>query len=287
MTACRFVDFIAIACSYLAKILVLVKKLSCTPGKFHFGLSILQALRVRPYLSPYAMFLLLGLAALPCQAEIHGTLTFTTHNFSRWYSKSNNGVAGQANLEYQHNAGLYLGVTASSVDFSNATYLNGAQVEITPYLGWNFSLSHQWRMDVQWSRYLYDGKVFGHDADYNEFYGFLHYKDLFTGKFAVSDDFYQLGNYALDCELTGRYPLTDKLEFSAGMGYHYTRAALGSDYPYWNIGLSYFYQPFAFDLRYIDSSETNINHALEEALHSRYDPTLVDASIVFSVSVGF
>jgi uncharacterized protein (TIGR02001 family) len=224
---------------------------------------------------------------LRAYAEIHGTLTFTTNNVSRWFSKTNNSVAVQANLEYQHTSGLYLGTSAANVDFSSATHPDSAQVEITPYLGWNFTLSDQWRTEIQWSRYLYDSNVFGHDADYNEFYLFLHYKDLLTAHISVTDNFYNVGNYAINYELSGKYPITNTLEFSATAGYNQTQAALGSDYPYWNIGLSYYYKFLVFDLRYVDAIETAIQPAIEQLLHERYDAPQLNASAVFSVSIGF
>jgi uncharacterized protein (TIGR02001 family) len=229
----------------------------------------------------------LGFSPL-CQAELHGTLTLTTNNAFRWYSKNHNRIAAQANIDYQHdNSGLYLGATASNVDFSDPVHTESAQVEVIPYLGWHFTLPGKWQLDTQWSRYLYDGKLYGHNADYNEFYLFLHYGDVFTGRFSGTEDYYGTGRYALDYELTGRYPITDSVEFSVGFGYSQTSAALGSDYPYWNIGLSYFYKAFSFDLRYMDAGETNIDHEKEAQLHGAYDPVVLDAACVFSVSMGF
>lgn len=223
----------------------------------------------------------------PGSAELHGTLTMTTNNVGRWFTKSNNNPALQSNVDYQHTSGLYLGSSVSTVNFDNKGQANAANVEIVPYLGWSHKLTGQWRLDAQWSRYLFDGKVFDLQSDYNEFYLFLHYKDLFSGRISISDDYYALGNPVLDYELTGRYPVTDSLEFAAGFGYSQTSAVLGSDYPYWNAGFTYFYKFLAFDLRYMDATETAINPATENRLHERYDPPLINASCVFSISLGF
>lgn len=91
----------------------------------------------------------------------------------------------------------------------------------------------------------------------------------------------------MDYELTGRYSFRDNLEFSASFGYSQTSAALGSDYPYWNTGITYFYKFVAFDLRYMDASEVNIDDAVVEKMHERYDPTLINTAVVFSISMGF
>lgn len=223
------------------------------------------------------------------QAELHATLTMTTNNSQRWFSKSNSNPALQANIEYQHHSGLFLGSSVSNVEFESLGYNHpsSAHVEIVPYLGWNFKLAEQWRMDVEWSRYLYNGSVFGHRADYNEYYLFLHYKDLFSARISYTDDYYNVGYHAFDYEGTAKYPITDKLEASSSFGYSQTQAALSSDYLYWNAGLTYYYKLISLDLRYMQASEINVEPALEEQKHESYNPPLLDATVVFSISLGF
>jgi uncharacterized protein (TIGR02001 family) len=228
----------------------------------------------------------------PCTslAEFHATLTGTTNNVGRWFTKSDNDFALLANIDYEHSSGLYLGSSVSNIDFetkTNEIESEAAHVEIIPYLGWSFNLSNAWRLDTQWSRYLYDGNVFGHPADYNEFYLFLHYQDMFTGRISFAEDYYGLGSYAIDYELTGRYPLTDDLELSASFGYSQTKAVLGSDYPYWNAGFTYYYKFVSLDFRYMDATETSIDQAVAEKKHELYDPPLIGATFVFSISAGF
>jgi uncharacterized protein (TIGR02001 family) len=222
-----------------------------------------------------------------CSAEVHGTLTMTTNNVGRWFTKNNNNVGLQANLDYQHSSGLFLGSSVSNIDYETEEKDRAAHVEIIPYLGWSTKLSEQWRMDTQWSRYLYDGNIFGHQADYNEYYLFFHYQDVFTGRVSFADNYYALGNYAIDYELTGKYPLSDSFEVSASFGYSQTKPALGSDYPYWNAGITYFYEFISLDLRYRDATETSIDHAAAEKMHEQYDPPLLNATVVFSISMGF
>lgn len=221
-------------------------------------------------------------------ADFHGSLVGTSNNVGRWFTKSDNGFALKANIDYEHPSGLYLGSSVSNIDF--ATKDEGheaAHAEIIPYLGWSVNFASAWRLDAQWSRYLYDGYVFGHPADYNEFYLFLHYQDVITGRISFAEDYYNLGSYAIDYELTGRYPLTDALELSASFGYSQTKAVLGSDYPYWNAGFTYFYKMVSLDIRYMDATETSIDEVVAVEKHESYDPPLIGSTFVFSVSVGF
>ena len=87
-------------------------------------------------------------------------------------------------------------------------------------------------MDLQYSRYFYDGLIFDKNADYNEFYLFLHYKGLLSAQISYIDDYYGPRRGALFPEITGRYPITDYMEISSTFGYAYIKVALAADYPY-------------------------------------------------------
>jgi uncharacterized protein (TIGR02001 family) len=232
-------------------------------------------------LIPYSTFFFFNSSI--CLAEFHATFTATTDYISRGYSKSDGNFAAQANLDYEHSSGLYLGTSVVTVDFGDDTFSDRANVEITPYLGWTFKLTDDWRFDTQWTRYLYDGKIAGHNSDYNEFYLLLHYRDIFTARASFSEDFYNHGKFSGDYELTGRYPLTDSLEFSASIGYSQVEEVLEYDYLYWGVGLTYYYKFIALDFRYMDAIE-----ATKELDNDwQYDPEVIDPSFVFSISVGF
>lgn len=219
-------------------------------------------------------------------AEVHATLTAMSNYIGRGYSKSNGDFSYLGNIDYQHLSGLYLGSSATYVNFGDSND-NAAHVEITPYLGWSFNLSEDWRLDSQWSRYLYDGNIFGLASDYNEFYLFLHYKDIISATVAFSEDFYHRGHAAGNYELAGRYPVTDFLEFSTGAGYTQTKKILEYDYLYWNAGLTYFYKFVSLDFRYVDAFETA---ALHDPTHNNdpgYFPEVLKPTFLFSISIGF
>ncbi len=225
-------------------------------------------------------------------AEIHGIITGTTNYVYRMYSKSNNEPAIQANLDYQHSSGLFTGASASSFNIGNSevfeegVFPNAARIEVTPYLGWSYNFADDWRVDMQYSRYFYDGLLYGLEADYNEFYLFLHYKDLVSAQASFTDDFYGIGNAASFYELTGRYPLTDFLEVSATLGYGQLSKVLLADYPYWNVGLTGRYKFVALDLRYYDAREQFFGDEFDQFLLPDHPETL-KPTVVFSLSVGF
>lgn len=220
-------------------------------------------------------------------AEFHGTLTATSNYASRGYTKSDNEFAVQANIDYEHETGGYVGVSTSTVNFGDKDLDNRASVEIIPYLGWSFDLSDDWRLDLQWSRYLYDGNVFGKTPDYNEFYLFLHYRDLLSASISGSEDYYNRGKHAENYELTGRYPVTDFLQISSSVGYSYTKKAVEDNYAYWSAGFTLFYKFAALDFRYIDAYEEEHHDEFQTHDQFLYDPELIKPSFLFTVSIGF
>ena len=222
-------------------------------------------------------------------ADLHGTVTGTTNYIWRMYSKSNNEPAIQGNLDYQHSSWFYGGASVASFNIGLSEvredfhFSNQAQAEVAPYLGWSFNLTDDWRLDSQYSRYFYDGNIYEFSGDYNEYYLFLHYKDLLTLHTSFTDNFYGMGDIAFNYEFTGRYPITDYLEFSSTFGYSQVRHVLSADYPYWNVGLTGRYKFIALDLRYYDARE--IYFESQNLLPDH--PDTVKATVVLSLSVGF
>ena len=218
-------------------------------------------------------------------AEFHGTVAVTSNYVWRGISKSDSKFSYQANLDYEFDSGLYLGASAAKVDFADQGFKERAQFEIIPYIGWTISFTEEWRLDVQYSRYFYDGKIFGLNSDYNEFYAFLHYSDLFSLRTSFSENYYDRGHTSGDFEFTARYPITDWLQVSSGIGYSLTEEAIEYDYLYWNAGMSIFYKNFLLDLRYADANEIP-PHISDELHYEEYTPELSE-TLYFSISVGF
>jgi uncharacterized protein (TIGR02001 family) len=220
-------------------------------------------------------------------ADIHGAASVTSNYVGRGYSKSNDQFSYQANIDYEHKAGAYLGASMATVDFGDEGFADAARFEITPYLGWSFSLSENWRLDTQWSHYIYDGDIYGISSDYNEFYLFLHYRDIISLAVSFSEDYYDRGHPAGLFEMTGRYPITDFLEFSGSTGYTRTRKSIDYDYFYWNAGVTGFYKFVTLDLRYADAITTASSHSHGDADYTSYYPEVLSATLFFSVAIGF
>jgi len=201
----------------------------------------------------------------------------------RGYSKSDNGLSARANLDYSHRSGWFAGAWAAWVDFGDQGYPDRSNVEFYPYLGYGFKLAERWRLEFAAARYVFDGRIFGQASDYNEYRAELRFSDLITAKLEFADDGYQRGGVILNSELSARYPLTANLAASAGIAYNHVNVDLTESSLYWNLGLTWYYQYVALDVRYVDAVELPT-----PAGHSG-GPSLPDLkqNFVATLSVGF
>ncbi len=231
--------------------------------------------------------LLLSITPRVCLSEWSFTATGTTNYIYRSYTKSDNKPAARFNIDFEHSIGVFSGVTFSNVDFADKGFQNRSYWELTPYVGFSFPLNDSFRLETQWLRYIYDNHVFGRDADYNEFYFFLHYDDLISARVSFSEDFWNQNAAATDVGLTFRYSMIDTLQFSSGVGYSFYESALEYDYAYWNAGLTYFTKYAAFDLRYADSKQVSVHSSDYHYHDNQLELMPIDTTVVFSVSIGF
>jgi uncharacterized protein (TIGR02001 family) len=201
----------------------------------------------------------------------------------RGYSKSDNSPTARLNLDYGHSSGGFAGVWVARVDFGDQGYRDRSNVEIYPYLGYGFKLAEGWRLEFAAARYVFDGRIFGKFSDYNEYRAGLHVSDWLTAKVDFADDGYHRGGAILGGEVSGRYPVTANLAASAGLAYNHIDVSLAESALYWNLGLTWYYQFAALDVRYVDAVELPTPSA------RHYGPSLPDLkqNFVVSLSVGF
>ena len=219
-------------------------------------------------------------------AKYSTLLQFTSNYVYRGYSKSNNVTAFQGNIDYEHLSGFFIGSWVSQVDFGDRYYKDRANIEANPYVGISLGLSENWRFDAALAGYLYDGTVYGQEADYSEIDALLHFRDLFTARFGASYDAYDCGRSTLDYEINMRYPMTATVEVSGGLGYEDANPVLKHSDVYWNLGVGWFlYKHAALALRYYDA------HSFDEpkgrTASTRFEPLSISNHVVFSIAIGF
>lgn len=238
------------------------------------------------------LFLLLTMFySIHCTAEFNGKLsggiTGATDYIWRGYSKSNGKPVIQGNIDYEFKSGIFLGSSASTINFADHGYDDRSTLEFRPYLGFAYQLSEDWRFNTAWTRYLYDGKIFGQDADYNEFYIYSHFRDLVSLNFNVSENSYNQNHMSFNSEITGRYPISDSIELSGTLGYNKQKKNLHYDYLYWTSGLTlHFSKNIGIDVRYYGGIHTS-TQAHGMAAGWQFYPHVADHRAVFSMTIGF
>ncbi len=231
-------------------------------------------------------FLLILTYPVNCHAGFNGSLTGTTDYIWHGYSKSDGKPVIQANIDYEFKSGIYLGTFFSTVNFADNRFENRSHVEFRPYLGWAYKLSDNWRLNTEWVRYIYDGRIFGEKVDYNEFYFYGHFRDLLSASFAFSEDAYQQDHMSFSYEITGRYPITDSVEMSGTLGYSNQLKVLSYDYLYQSFGLTWhILRNIGFDIRYYKGQEFEPKN--RSSSHWQFHPHVIDDRFVFSITVGF
>ena len=233
--------------------------------------------------------LALCLTNLPdCYAQLNGSITGTTDYFWRGYSKSDSKPAAQASIDYESRSGIYLGTNISTVNFADFGFENRSNLEFRPYLGWAYKLSNDWRFNAEWTRYIYNGKVFNQKVDYNEFYISGHFRDTLTSNFFFSEDSYQQNHVGFGYEVIGRYPITNSIQISSTLGYNNQKKILEYNYLYWTAGLTWhFARNIGVDVRYYGATHTATRNYVPSSPHWGFHPHAVDDRVLFSFTVGY
>ena len=198
--------------------------------------------------------LLLQILALPVSAADLTTtaaVRFTTDYVFRGYSKSADHPAIQAHVGVSDARGVFGGIWLSQIDFGGAT------LEFQPYLGYRRELTADLRLDVVAVGYLYDRPALGRRADYAETALSLTWKELVTLRASTAFNTYGSSVATGNLEWSGRYPLSDILEITGGMGFDGVVLVTDYDVIYWHAGARYFLgQHLVVDLSYLDKAWT-------------------------------
>jgi uncharacterized protein (TIGR02001 family) len=213
----------------------------------------------------------------------YGVIGRLTSNYIyRGYSKSNGDPVIQGNIDVEHTTKLFAGAWVSQVDFDKFLRDSSANVELSPYIGWNIAASDTWNFDTSLTGYIYDGDVSGRNANYGELSGQIYHRDLVTARISLIYDGFGYGKFVQDYEVLGRYPLFEALDGSGGVGYSEADALYGHDNLYSNIGATWFFHRYtALDMRYYDLKRVDMQP--EDGL----ELPAIENPLVVSISLGF
>jgi len=217
-------------------------------------------------------------------AEITGNIQVTSDYVFRGISLNDNGPAVQGGIDWS-NDHFYVGAWGSTV-------VEGAEVDI--YAGWTPTTGPvTWDLGI--ITYNYPGAHDDPGARFN------YYELKAAGSMDVMEHlnlgaavYYSPENYggtgaATYWEINGTYTVNDALNFTAAFGNQEIEDPDGpgpitnsDSYNTWNIGATYTWHAFEFDLRYTD---TDIEAGSDIEAYT-YGPSSYDSNVIFTAKLN-
>ena len=192
--------------------------------------------------------------ATSAAAEITGYAVLTTDYVFRGVSYSDSHGAAQLGGDVSFDSGFYLGAWGSTIDIGNG---QGRQrdFELDVYLGYTLDVSNRWSVGANIVSYNFPGAEGPFDYDYFEYSLAINYNDRVWFEYSFSPDIYHSHYSTQNFELYTEWQLGGALTLGAGAGFYDVSNFSGSDYSYWQLGVTRPFGAIDVDLRYFDTSD--------------------------------
>lgn len=157
----------------------------------------------------------------------------------------------QVGVDYSFgDSGFYVGGWGSNVDYGSEY---GHDFEVDLYVGYNVDLSDDWNLDLNLTRYNYQGGNDGYDINYNEFISVLTYSEMFTVTVGYANDYANADERQLYFALGGSWEVGGGVNLTTGVG----RSNFGDseDYTDWTVGVNRDFGPVNIALNYYDTNK--------------------------------
>lgn len=191
------------------------------------------------------------------------SLAVTSDYRFRGQSQNSRDVAVQGSVEFASESGLFAGVWASMIDFSDTGDFS-TEVEIDFYAGYNFTLGEGTEGSVKATYYYYPNNPFVLTYNYWELHASLSH-DL--GGATVSAEINYSPDYFFESgtgvALAGgiEVPLSSIFTASGHVGHQWIEdnGLFGTpDWLYWDLGISASLGRFTIDARYVDTNLSSV-----------------------------
>jgi uncharacterized protein (TIGR02001 family) len=191
------------------------------------------------------------------------TLTATSDYRFRGQSQNSRSAAFQGSFDYTTDSGIFLGVWASNIDFSDTgdftTYM-----EVDLYAGYSVDLAEGTSAGVKATYYYYPESPFTTGYDYFEFQASLSHElggATLSAELNYSPDYFFETGTAVAAAAGIEVPLWDKFTASGHVGHQWIDDNAGFDTPdwlYWDLGVGVELGRVTLDARYVS---TNVSKA--------------------------
>ena len=187
-----------------------------------------------------------------------GTFAATSDYLVRGISRSNHGVALQADLHVATDTGVISGIFASSAKFDSESHRSA---ELSAFIGYAWQPTTRWRAKVLASYYGYAWDNAGSQYNYAELGFEAAFDDWLDVGLVYSPDAPRYvqgigltGVTAESAELTARTPWSHRVAATAGVGYSRLTGPDGGGYVYWSAGGVLDLAPWSMSLTYVNTT---------------------------------
>jgi uncharacterized protein (TIGR02001 family) len=199
-------------------------------------------------------FILCGVVSAQVQADTHYNVAITSNYVFRGISQSDNHVALQGGVDYQHAGGLYAGAWATTQDIPNTR----ANVRADGYGGFSYQSTNGLGFDVGARAYTNAFVFPGQKRDFFwEVYGSLKFG---PASFNLAHDFDHKDTYA---EGGVTYDLGSGVMLDLHVGHYFIKmAGLGPDYTDFGVRVSKMFNDLEASLSVTDTTQdpsSNLN----------------------------
>lgn len=228
----------------------------------------------------------LGLPAAPALAqqadpawEFNGTATALSDYVWRGVSQTRGKPALQLEFAASHASGVYVGASASNVDFTGPQDEDdGIRYELAPYVGWTGEVfGNGSQLDLSLSQVMYPGYKPGYKVDFTEVEARLTLPQGLYAGVAYSPDIFNLGGRGIYYNVGAELPLGDDgWAFKAQAGHYDLKKAAGDSYNDYLLGVSRDIGAFNVGLEFTGTSSYGeaLSENLDEATMAKNRVTL-------------
>jgi uncharacterized protein (TIGR02001 family) len=208
-------------------------------------------------------------------SELTGIATLASEYIYRGLAQSDGNPAVQFGLDYEFDAGMFIGVWASTIDLRSA--MGKREIELDYYIGYHYESKLPLSVTVTVLRYTYPGQTGSHSYDHNELLLTATWRERYSIEYGYTNDLFGLDSIGRHWELRSEWPVANAWVVSAALGRNDLSDIGVSKYLHWDVGASARISRLVLDLRWYDN-ETPDGFAAQVSAGSRF---------VVSLSVAF
>jgi uncharacterized protein (TIGR02001 family) len=223
---------------------------------------------------PLAACAAVGFDSAHFNVDLSVSSDYVVHGITRSQGKP----VAQAQLGWTGESGFMVGAWLSTIDMNPGP---GPNRELDPYLARRWTLSPDWSLRTDLTRYMFRPSLDRVQYDYTELRGALAFRDVLDFAVSWAPDYsgYSWHGPARDrtmltYELSAHLPATRWIGLNAGVGRRDLQDAFGLGYWYWSAGTEANFDRVSFAVTWIGTS-----YSATELYGSEYSGNRVVATV--------